>query len=107
MAMPRRVGGPGKLPALDSSMRPTEHIEVAVAGHAEVLRAATSLQERALRGPSLLPGWSRARVLAHLAHKSRSHVDVFAGARVGAVRLQYPDGRAAADAESLEWSERS
>src|SRR3954452_14766380 len=90
---------------VDSGMRPAEHIEAARAGHAEVLRAATDLHGRAIREPSLLPGWSRARVLAHLAHKSRSHVDVFTGARGGEVRLQYPEGQSAAAAEVLAWSE--
>src|SRR3954447_24305498 len=90
---------------VDSGMGPAEHIEAALAGHQEVLSAATGLDGRALREPSLLPGWSRARVLAHLAHKSRSHVQVFAGARAGEVRSQYPEGQPAADAEVLAWSE--
>src|SRR4051794_30898547 len=88
-------------------MRPADHIEAALAGHAQVLRAATGLDERAMREPSLLPGWSRARVIAHLAHKSRSHVDVFAGAGAGRVRSQYPRGQTEAAAETQEWSERS
>jgi maleylpyruvate isomerase len=88
-------------------MRPDEHIEVALAGHAEVLRTARGLTESAMREPSLLPHWSRARVLAHLAHKSRSHADLFAGARIGEARVQYPEGQAAADAEVIEWSELS
>src|SRR3954471_21904815 len=84
------AGGPV---GVDSRMRPADHIEAALAGHAQVLRAATGLDERAMREPSLLPGWSRARVIAHLAHKSRSHVDVFAGAGAGRVRSQYPSGQ--------------
>jgi len=88
-------------------MRPVEQIEAAIAGHVEMLRTVRGLHESALLEPSLLPGWSRARVLAHLAHKSRSHVDVFVGACVGEVRFQYSAGQASADAEALEWSELS
>lgn len=86
-------------------MRPSDHIGAAIAGHAEVLDAVRRLSDRALQGPSLLPGWTRASVIAHLAHKSRSPVNVFAGARTGEVRSQYPDGQAAADAETLAWSQ--
>ncbi len=52
-----------------------------------------------------MPGWNRARVIAHLAHKSRSHVNVFDAARAREVGNQYPDGQGAADAEALMWSE--
>lgn len=64
-------------------MRPRDAIETAIVGHAEVLIAVATLDEDGMRQPSLLPGWSRARVIAHLGHKSWSHVSVFEGALVG------------------------
>lgn len=87
-------------------MRPQDAIEAATVGHAELLAAVTNLSEREIREPSLLPSWSRARVIAHLAHKTRSHVAVLDGAAVGEVRGQYPAGQAVAEAETLEWSNR-
>ncbi|MEY2474570.1 MAG: maleylpyruvate isomerase [Actinomycetota bacterium] len=88
-------------------MRPQDAIDTAIVGHREVLTAAHSLGETEIREPSLLPGWSRGRVIAHLAHKSRSHVAVFEGAREGVVREQWPRGQAAAEAETEAWSNRS
>ena len=85
-------------------MRPSGAIETAVAGHRQVLAATISLTESDVRAPSLLPHWTRARVIAHLAHKSRSHVAVFEGAAIGEVRQQYPEGQAAAEAETEAWS---
>jgi maleylpyruvate isomerase len=87
-------------------MRPRDAIETAIAGHREILAAASSLDHSAIHEPSLLPRWSRARVIAHLAHKSRSHVSVFEGAVVGELRQQYPEGLAVAETETEEWSNR-
>lgn len=88
-------------------MRPLEAIETAIVGHAGVLTAAVSLDDDQSAQPSLLPGWSRARVIAHLAHKSWSHVAVFEGAVVGEVRAQYPEGQTTAEAETKAWSLRT
>jgi maleylpyruvate isomerase len=88
-------------------MRPRDSIETAIVGHAEVLTATARLDDTQVAQPSLLPGWSRARVIAHLAHKSWSHVAVFEGAAVDDVRAQYPQGQAAAEAETDVWSHRS
>lgn len=98
--------GAGHPSCIDSGMRPSGAIETAIAGHREVLAAMISLTENDIRQPSLLPHWSRARVIAHLAHKSRSHVGVFDGAVAGEVRQQYPEGQAAAEAETEAWSNR-
>ncbi|MBW3640337.1 MAG: maleylpyruvate isomerase family mycothiol-dependent enzyme [Actinobacteria bacterium] len=51
-----------------------------------------------LTAPSLLPGWSRAHVVAHLAGNARSHVRMLDGCLAGEVVAQYPgaeQGRAA------------
>lgn len=87
-------------------MRPTAAIELALTGHAEWLETVDKLPDADFGRPSLLPDWSRARVVAHLAHKSQSHVAPFVGATAGQVRPQWPDGRAAAEIETLEWSQR-
>lgn len=86
-------------------MRPAHHIEAALAVHVEVLGAVRRSSQAELQAPSLLPGWNRARVIAHLAHKSRSHVNVFAGARTDELPDQYPDGQGVADAETIAWSQ--
>lgn len=88
-------------------MRPRHAIETALVGHGELLAATAGLNDIEIRRPSLLPDWSRARVIAHLAHKSRSHVAVFDAAAIGDVREQYPEGRRAAEAETEAWSHRS
>lgn len=77
---------------LPSAMRPIELIRVGLVGHRRVIRTVDRLPDDELVRPSLLPGWSRADVLAWLALKSRSHVELFDGARDGAVRSQFPEG---------------
>jgi maleylpyruvate isomerase len=42
--------------------------------------------------PSLLPGYSRGHVVAHLANKVRAHVWVFGGPPAGEIRQLHPDG---------------
>lgn len=98
---------PTSSPVLDSGMRPRDAIETAIVGHAELLTAASRSDDHEITEPSLLPGWSRAHVIAHLAHKTWSHVTVFEGGVVGDVRPQYPEGRGAAEAETEMWSRRS
>ncbi len=88
-------------------MRPVDAIETAIVGHGAMLNAANRLDDDEMREPSLLPGWSRARVIAHLAHKTASHVAVFEGALVGETPNQYPEGQAVAEAETETWSHRS
>lgn len=85
-------------------MRPVELVGVGIAGHRRVIRAVDGLDHGEFERPSLLPGWSRARVVAWLALKSRSHVGLFAGAKVGAVSSQFPDGFAQAESIDREVS---
>ena len=100
------VGGVDASADLDSDMRPRDAIEAVTAGHRQIATAVASLDDDGMRQPSLLPGWSRARVIAHLAHKSRSHVLVIEAARAGSLGNQYPDGQDVADVESEAWSQR-
>jgi len=52
-----------------------------------------------LLAPSLLPGWSRAHVVAHLAGNARSHVRMLDGCLAGEVVPQYPGDAAGRAAE--------
>jgi maleylpyruvate isomerase len=71
-------------------VRPTEEIDACVAAHRRVLTTVERLRDDDVRAPSLLPGWSRAHVIAHLARNADSHVWLFEGARIGEIRHQYP-----------------
>ncbi|MFC7548573.1 maleylpyruvate isomerase family mycothiol-dependent enzyme [Plantactinospora sp. GCM10030261] len=48
-----------------------------------LLDTATRLDEPAVRGPSLLPGWSRGHVLTHLARQADAQVNMLTSARTG------------------------
>lgn len=65
-----------------------------------------ALDEDALRGPSLLPGWTRGHVLAHVALNAHSLVNLFEWARTGVVTPQYP-GWAERDADIERHATRS
>ncbi|XVV01828.1 maleylpyruvate isomerase family mycothiol-dependent enzyme [Actinosynnema sp. CA-248983] len=69
----------------------------AVAGLAEVERATQALYEAVdaldhvvLRGPSLLPGWSRAHVVTHLARNADALVNLLTWAKTGVEHPMYP-----------------
>ncbi|MFC0526940.1 maleylpyruvate isomerase family mycothiol-dependent enzyme [Phytohabitans kaempferiae] len=48
-----------------------------------LLRTAEALDDDALAGPSLLPGWTRGHVLTHLARNADSYVNLLTWARTG------------------------
>jgi maleylpyruvate isomerase len=62
-----------------------------------LLDAARVLPEPDLRAPSLLPGWSRAHVLAHVARNADAMRNLLIGARVGQQRPAYASARARED----------
>jgi maleylpyruvate isomerase len=65
-----------------------------------LLGTARVLTERDLRAPSLLPGWTRAHVLAHLARSADAMRNLLIGARSGEDRSAYVDAQTrAADIE--------
>ncbi|MBY8851847.1 maleylpyruvate isomerase family mycothiol-dependent enzyme [Saccharothrix sp. MB29] len=94
---------------------PREHsapIRDAKAGLAAVERATEALYEvvaeldqRALRGPSLLPGWTRAHVVTHLARNADGLVNLMTWAKTGVEHLMYPS-RADRDADIDEGAGR-
>jgi maleylpyruvate isomerase len=54
-----------------------------------LLHSAGSLSEGQLRGPSRLPGWTRAHVLAHLARNGEAMANLLRGARTGTPATAY------------------
>ncbi|PSL45261.1 maleylpyruvate isomerase [Saccharothrix carnea] len=87
-------------------------VQDAVAGLAEVERATGALYEvvaaldlPALRGPSLLPGWSRAHVVTHLARNADALVNLLTWAKTGVEHQMYPSA-ADRDADIAEGAAR-
>jgi maleylpyruvate isomerase len=66
-----------------------------------LLRTVEALDEAAVRGPSLLPGWTRGHVLTHLARSADAHVNLLTTARTGEQIPAYAsDDARAADIEA-------
>jgi maleylpyruvate isomerase len=59
-----------------------------------LLGTARVITEPDLRQPSLLPGWTRAHVLAHLARNADAMRTLLVGARTGQDRPAYPSSKA-------------
>jgi maleylpyruvate isomerase len=64
-----------------------------------LLRTVDGLSEAGLHGPSLLPGWSRAHVLTHLARNADAMVNLAHAARTGEDRPMYAGGRETRDSD--------
>ncbi len=73
-------------------MKPDAEIGCCVAAHRTLLTALAPLTDDEFRSPSLLPRYSRAHVVTHLANKARAHVWVFGGPPAGETRRLHPDG---------------
>ncbi|MEV0253497.1 maleylpyruvate isomerase family mycothiol-dependent enzyme [Streptomyces sp. NPDC050732] len=56
-----------------------------------LLATAGALSDQDVRGPSLLPGWSRGHVLTHLARSADSRTRLLTAARTGVDLPQYAD----------------
>jgi maleylpyruvate isomerase len=81
-----------KVWAMDSAQRQlSDQIDDATQ---RLLGSARVMAEPELRQPSLLPGWTRAHVLAHLARNADAMRTVLAGARSGERRDAYPSDQA-------------
>lgn len=86
---------------------PEAHLAHVADAHARLLAAIEGLGDEAVRRPSLLPGWSVAHVLTHVARNADSHVRRAEAAVRGEVVDQYPGGAAGRVAEIEEGSTRS
>jgi maleylpyruvate isomerase len=65
-----------------------------------LLRTAEALDDAAVAGPSLLPGWTRGHVLTHLARHADAMTNLLTWARTGVETPAYPS--ATARAEGIE-----
>ncbi|MGB5759510.1 MAG: TauD/TfdA family dioxygenase [Acidimicrobiales bacterium] len=65
-----------------------------------------ALDDELVRGPSLLPGWSRAHVLTHLARNADSITRAFDGAQRGEVAARYPGPPGQRDREIEDGAKR-
>lgn len=68
----------------------TRRLHQVAAAEDRLSRTLDGLDETALRGRSLLPGWTRGHVLAHVALNAHSLVNLFDWARTGVETPQYP-----------------
>ena len=62
--------------------------------HARLLDHLARLSDEDAGAPSLLPGWTVAMLVTHLARNADSHRGMFEGAAVGEARQQYPSAEA-------------
>ncbi|MBV9792790.1 MAG: maleylpyruvate isomerase N-terminal domain-containing protein, partial [Actinobacteria bacterium] len=83
---------------MDPALQPlSDQIDFAVQ---RLLGTARIIDESDLREPSLLPGWTRGHVLAHLARGADALRNLMVGVRIGQPRLTYASPEAyAADLE--------
>src|SRR3954453_5651089 len=66
------------------------HHDETVVATARYLAALTELTDEDVRQPSVLPGWTRAHVITHIARNADALTNVLHGAQAGELRSQYP-----------------
>src|SRR5215467_5296875 len=64
-------------------------IERIAEAHSRLIESASALSDDQLREPSLLPGWSRGHVLAHVARNADGLANLLTWARTGIETPQY------------------
>lgn len=76
--------------------RPDPERDAAEAADAtgQLIDSAAGLSAEDLAGPSLLPGWTRGHVLAHVARNADALVNLLEWARTGEEKPMYPDAAA-------------
>lgn len=75
-------------------MKPVADIAACREAHRRLGRTVAVLGEAEVRAPSLLPGWTRAHLLTHLARNADSHAYLLEGLALGEDRQQYPSAEA-------------
>jgi len=85
-------------------MKPRSDIDVCKVSHRRLVVDVAALSATELGAPSLLPGYTRGHVVAHLTNKARAHALLFEGATAGEMRWLHPidhdpDAAAAAGAD--------
>jgi maleylpyruvate isomerase len=88
-----------------ADVRAHEGISVAAAATARLSAAVAELDDLAVRGPSLLPGWTRGHVITHLARNADALVNLLSWARTGVESPMYAS-RADRDAAIEEGAKR-
>ncbi len=73
-------------------MRPNDVIDACHRSHRSLIAALAHLSDDAFHTRSLLPGYSRGHVVAHLTNKTDAHVWIFGGPSTGEVRQLHADG---------------
>jgi maleylpyruvate isomerase len=87
--------------------RPQYEIDKVVAAHARLLQHLDVVAQTDVRRPSLLPGWTVAHLLTHMARNADSHVRRTEAAIAGVVVDQYPGGREGRAADIEVGAQRS
>jgi len=73
-------------------MKPAASIEVCLTSHRRLLEGLAPLIDDDFLAPSLLPRFTRAHVVTHLANKVKAHVLLFGGPATGEIRRLHPVG---------------
>ncbi|MEO6468774.1 MAG: maleylpyruvate isomerase N-terminal domain-containing protein [Acidimicrobiia bacterium] len=73
-------------------MKPAAEIEACRTSQGRLLAGLASLTDEDFRSLSLLPGYSRAHLVTHLANKARAHAWIFGGPAASEVRQLHPAG---------------
>ena len=82
--------GAWKSVAMDGELEAT--VSACTSAHRRLDETVVSVDDDIVRGPSRLPGWTVAHVLAHLARNAESHVRMLDAALASGAVEQYPGG---------------
>jgi maleylpyruvate isomerase len=91
----------------DAVDAPLDDLARVVAVERRLAVTTASVDDRAMRSPSLLPGWTVGHLLTHLARNADSHLRRTAAAVAGEAADQYPGGAAQRSGEIEDGAGRS
>lgn len=86
---PGLLDDPGALAPEDAAARVAADLAAVAESTAHLLRTVAGMAPEDVAGPSALPGWTRAHVLAHIARNADSLVNLLETARTGIEIPQY------------------